>query len=196
MRSTKAQYTFNASRVLNQNEFVEELETLKEVFKTKSFRIYIADKCIELVREICNENTYWQEHSVWTNKLQEYKNGHKVDIGNDYVLIFNDTNYSQDELWWLSPKTRDNYIDGLSVAYLIEYGMGINGSEAEDWQVNMPSAYKRQSGDTWVGYNPDNYPEATFYHSQEGKFIYLKLQMGVEERFEDWVNEYIGKVLE
>lgn len=195
MRSTKAQYTFNASRVLNQNEFVEELETLKEVFKTKSFRSYIADKCIELVREICNENTYWDEHSVWTNKLQEYKNGHKVDIGNDYVLIFNDTNYSQDELWWLSPQTRDNYIDGLSVAYLIEYGMGINGSEAEDWQVNMPSAYKRQSGDTWVGYNPDNYPEATFYHSQEGKFIYLKLQTGVEERFEDWVDEYLGKVL-
>lgn len=195
MRSTKAQYTFNASRVLNQNEFVEELETLKEVFKTKSFRSYIADKCIELVREICNENTYWDEHSVWTNKLQEYKNGHKVDIGNDYVLIFNDTNYSQDELWWLSPQTRDNYIDGLSVAYLIEYGMGINGSEAEDWQVNMPSAYKRQSGDTWVGYNPDNYPEATFYHSQEGKFIYLKLQTGVEERFEGWVDEYLGKVL-
>lgn len=195
MRSTKAQYTFNASRVLNQNEFVEELETLKEVFKTKSFRSYIADKCIELVREICNENTYWEEHSVWTNKLQEYKNGHKVDIGNDYVLIFNDTNYSQDELWWLSPQTRDNYIDGLSVAYLIEYGMGINGSEAEDWQVNMPSAYKRQSGDTWVGYNPDNYPEATFYHSQEGKFIYLKLQTGVEERFEGWVDEYLGKVL-
>ena len=196
MRSIKAQYTYNVSRMLDKDKMILELDTLKEVFKTKQFKSFIADKCIELLREICNDSTYWEEHSVWADKIEQYKNGHKVDIGKDYVLIFNDTYYSQDELWWLSPETREKYIEGLSVSYLIEYGMGINGSAQSDWEVNVPTSYKNNGCETWVGYNPDEYPNAIFYNSQSGKFIYLKLKLGVEQRFEDWVNEYIGKVLE
>lgn len=180
-----AQYVYDMSKQLDVDKLDMEILQLANIISSKKFKSYIADKCLALLKEICDDATFWEEHSVWASKLDEYRNGHKVEIGNDYVLVFNNTQYSQDELWWLSDKTKENYQDGLSVAYLIEYGMGVNSAGADDWETSSKSK--------WVGYNPDDYPRAKFYQSREGKLIYLKLSLGVEERIEDWISEYIGK---
>ena len=180
-----AQYEYDLTNQLDMAKLEQHFDKLGKVLESKKFKSYIADKCLELLKEICNEQTFWEEHSVWSSKLDEYKNGHKVEIGNDYVLIFNDTYYSQDELWWLSPATREKYADGLTVSYLIEYGMGARSAGADDWQTG--------SKDKWAGYDPDNYPKSKIYSSQEGKFIYLKLATQVEQRIEDWILEYMER---
>lgn len=188
-----AQYVYDMSKQTDIDKLMAEWDTLKTMFTSKKFKSFIADKCLDALKVICNETTFWDEHEVWTSKLEEYKNGHKVEIGNDYVLIFNDTYYIQDELYWLSPKTKKNYPEGISVSYLIEYGMGINGTAQDDWEVNVPTAYKINNGQMWYGNSPSG--QSMRYYSQEGKFIYQKLANEVELHFEEWANEYYEKVM-
>ena len=180
-----AQYHYDMTKQFDIDRFNVDMESLGQVLFSKKFKSYIADKCIELLKEICNEATFWEEHEIWSSKVEEYKNGHKVEIGDDYVLVFNDTYYTPDEQWWLSDKTKINYFNGLSVSYLIEYGMGIQSFGANDWETSTKSK--------WVANNPDGDTKHKWYSSQQGKFIYLKLAGQVEQRMEDWVAEYIGK---
>lgn len=185
-----AKYVYDMTRKVDRDKLFMEFEGIKILFKTKKFREFIADKCLEVLDDICNTTEFWTEHSIWEAKVEEYKHNHKVDIGNDYILVYNDTYYQPEELDWLSDRTKPNYAEGIPVSYLIEYGMGVSGDSHNDWQTNISTPYKRDGGRIWVGNNPDI--GKSFYASREGKFIYLKLAMQVEQRFEDWVNEYVG----
>ena len=113
----------------------KDLEELAKTFTKKEFRKFVGDKCIEELRNISNEELAGiDENDISFSELIKYKMLHQMEVGEDYVLLFNDT---MADLSHLSSETASKYPDGLSMAKLVEYGMGINGLPQDDWQTQM-----------------------------------------------------------
>ena len=182
-----AKYEYDLLKDTDWEALQEDLDSLAKLVTTKQFREYIANKCLEELEDIESYSLVNEEHSVWQSKILEYVRGHKVEYGNDYILIFNDTNMEQEEMFWVSKKTRSNYPNGISVAYIIEYGTGLKGTSQDDWQVNVNG----HGANGWVYKDPDGFVQHTT--GMEGKFIYQKLLDSVSQQIEKWTMEYIER---
>lgn len=182
-----AKYEYNLLNDTDWGKLQIDLDKIANVITTKQFREYIADKCLKELEDIESYSLVNEEHSVWQEKILEYVRGHKVEYGNDYILIFNATNLNQDEMFWVSDKTRANYPNGISVAYIIEYGTGLKGTSQEDWQVNV-NGY---GANGWVYKDADGFIQHTT--GLEGKFIYQKLLDIVVREIETWTFEYMER---
>lgn len=126
------------------------------------------------------------------SKLEEYKKNNVATVTKDYIEIKNDTMLTQEEMYWVSDKTKQRYPDGISIAYIIEYGTGLRGVEAEDWTINLPSPSKKSDGSWNFTRDGKKYIKVT---GTSPKLVYLALRGEVEQRFEDWVLEYIEREL-
>jgi hypothetical protein len=169
------------------NTLFKDLDKLQTLFETTEFRKFIGDKCIETLRDISNEELSGiNENDVAYSELIKYKMSHQYEVGDDYVLVFND---AMADLSHLSPDTLANYPDGLSIALLIEYGMGLPGTsdDEDDWQtkVNPNRDYTKQ----WSYIR-----NSALYHSSgmEGKMIFDKLEKEVDKNIGDWIDEYMS----
>lgn len=168
---------------------IDDLEKLSDALGSKDFMNFIADKCILELNRISNEKLDGiREDDVTYSEINKYRSNHKVDVGDDFVIISNDT---MADLSHLTDKTKANYPEGLSIAKVIEFGTGVWGeSNTEfDWTVQQ---------------NPDrNYDKGWYYErdgslhwskGMGGKFIYNELLETVRKNFGKWVNEYIDKI--
>lgn len=180
-----ANKVINILDTVNVENYFNEYIILLNEFTTKEFKEFFGNKCIEVLKELSESLLSDISYSdVATEEIEKYKNAHQVEIGDDYVLLFNET---MADLSHLSPLTSAHYPNGLSIAKLIEYGMGIKGTTQDDWQTQMnPNrdytkawAYRRPAGGTLYWSN-----------GMEGKFIYQKLIEVVKEKMHEWVNEY------
>lgn len=192
-----AKYEYDLDNRQDLNEMLGELDLIKDLFANSEFKRFIAKKCLEELADICNYTLVtFDEHSVFDAKVQEYEENHKYRIGSDYILIYNNTMLAQDEMWWVSPTTRENYPHGISIAKIIEYGTGIRGTSQNDWQTDVNG----HGSAGWTYYNPDNWGSSNKVESLvhttglEGRFIYQKLADSVERKFDAWVGEYIERL--
>lgn len=160
--------------------------------KSAEFREFIANKCKNSLENIMNSSLSGiSEENILATKVSEYRIKHVYDYSGDiFLTITNDTTLEQDEMYWVSEKTKERYPEGISIAKIIEYGTGLMGtsSEEDNWQVNVPSPSKHQDG-SWT-YKRD---ENLFINviGMEGKFIYQKLLDIIEDNFEEWTVEYL-----
>ena len=187
-----ANYTFNIE-LSGIEELIDDIDNIYKLFKDKSFKMFIAEKCLESVRKISDrELNNISDADVLSSKLDEYKQNHKSEIGDGYIEISNSTILTPDEMEWVSESTKSRYGDGLSIAHVIEYGTGLKGTSDEDWEVNVPSPSKHKDG-TWTFIK-----DGILYLNQsgmQGRFIYLKLIQEVEKNFDNWVDEYLDERL-
>lgn len=188
-----AKYVYDITKDADLKKILLIFDEYEKVFKTKKFKNFIANKCIKELRKIMSANLNnfgeGEEHSVFKNKLKEYKKNNIKEIGDDYILIYNETILTQEEMTWVSEKTRSNYPNGISISKIIEYGTGLQGTSQDDWQVNV-----NNHNSSWSYKDPDN--EGRYKHTSgiEGRFIYYKLLQSVEENFEQWVLQYWFKL--
>lgn len=192
-----AKYVYDLSNRQDISELTDYINLLGGLFANKNFKQYIANKCLNELKDICDYTLVtFDEHSVFDAKVQEYEKSHGKEIGRDYIMIYNDTKLAQDEMWWVSPKTKENYPHGISIAKIIEYGTGIKGTSQTDWQVDV----NNHGSSGWFYRNPDNYGSANRAESlvrttgMEGRFIYQKLANNVEKKFDSWVREYMERL--
>lgn len=183
-----AKYEYDLLNDTDWKKLKEEINELSIMFSTKEFRKFIADKCLQELEDIQSYSLTYDEHSVFDAKVQEYRENHKVEYGDDYILISNSTNLDNSEMWWVSPPTRQKYPDGISVAYIIEYGTGLKGTSQDDWQVNV-NGY---GANGWHYTSPDSGFRTTTT-GLEGRFIYQKLLDNVSSKMESWVFEYMER---
>lgn len=184
-----ANYVYDLMKSGDFKKLEEDLLDIHKIFETNEFKEFVANKCLkelDLMSSSLLSNI--SEANVPADKLEEYKNNHKKEIGKDYIEISNDTTLTQAEMVWVSEKTRERYKDGISIAYIIEYGVGIIGSEDDDWATNVPSPSKHADGSWSFRKNDNLYLNVDGFN---GKFIYQRLLDIVEDKFEDWVYEYI-----
>ena len=172
----------------------EEQRHLSKLFTSNNFKKYIGEKCLKVLDTLMQENLgNFNEHSVFDAKVEEYKKNCKYEIENNYLVIYNDTKLRQDEMTWVSEKTKSNYADGISISHIIEYGTGLLGeSVAEDnWLVNTNSnGASHTSNGAWWHYSPDD-EQIHYTQGIEGRYIFNKMMETVELEFKNWVNEYL-----
>lgn len=184
-----AQYEFDISKDRDFKELIESIERIEKAFDSKDFLEFLANKCLKALNVIMLDNLNgYDEHSVFESKLDEYRDNNKYEILDNGILIYNDTNMGQNEMWWVSPKTRENYPDGISIAYIVEYGTGIKGTSQDDWQTEV-HAYPNGE---WRFVNPDT-GFLKYSTGSEGRFIYQKLLEEIEREIGVWVDEYYEK---
>ena len=112
-------YEINIFDVKSLDKFSTDLNKLEKALKSKAFLQFLADKCMVELNDIISKNL---SESEYTPQMSEYKDNNKVEIGKDYVKIYNN---SMVDLSHVSSKTLENYTSGLSLSKLIEFGTGI-----------------------------------------------------------------------
>ena len=183
-------YSFEVKFDNTYQKILSEITGLENMFKSADFKEFIKDKAIKeldrIIREKVNSFGSGEEHEVFLQKVEEYKNNNKTEIGADYILIFNDTMLTNDEMFWVSEKTRTNYLDGISIAYLIEYGSGLLGDTQSDWETNV-----KGHKSSWSYKGPDGF----IYHTSgiEGRYVYESLLLTVKDKFEEWTLEFLDE---
>ena len=182
-----SKYVYDLTKPSDIDKLTKELYSLASVFKTKGFKEFIANKCLKELDDIQSYllNGYDKENT----DIGRYQNNHKVEYGDNYIKIFNNTNLSQDEMWWVSEETREHYPDGISIAYIVEYGTGIKGTSQDDWQTDVNG----HGAKGWVYISP-NVNHYVWTNGIEGKFIYQKLYDKIVKNFDSWYMEYIERL--
>ena len=119
----KKSYTINLFDLSGFKEFSKDLDKLVDALDSKEFMEFLAEKCIMELHRISNERLGGiKEDDVTYEEVDKYRSNHKVQIGEKSVKISNNT---MADLSHLSDKTLNNYPNGISIAKLIEFGMGI-----------------------------------------------------------------------
>ena len=171
------------------NETQKYLNRFKKLITDKAFRQFIADKCEKELLNICLLNLNIDEEQV---KKSNYMNSMHTEIDKDYIYIYNDSEIdiskkNMDEV------TKSKYPAKLSLAKIIEYGIGYTGwvnplPYAPDWEYDVNNhGYKG-----W--YYKDDAGNIHWTNGFEGKLIFYKLKEYVEQNIAEWVYEYIDKI--
>ena len=166
----------------------------KRLIADRAFREFIANKCEKQLQVICYQNLNINEEQV---KNSNYMNSMHTEIDNDYIYIYNDSEIdiaskNMEEV------TKENYPAKLSLAKIVEYGIGYTGkqtpnvTELENWEYDVNNhGYKG-----WY-YKDNNYnSNGKFYWTNgfEGRLIFYKLKEYIEQNISKWVYEYIDKI--
>ena len=167
----------------------KELNDIGKMFNSKKFKEFIGNKCLKVLDTLMQSKLgTFNEHSVFDEKVEEYKKNCKYKIDEDYIIIYNETILTQDEMTWVSEKTKKNYPNGISIAHIIEYGTGLLGDNTpeDNWLVNV-----NNYANSWSYKDP----EEKIRHTQgiEGRYIFNQMMEEVEKNFSNWVDEYIEK---
>lgn len=189
---SKPIFELNVIDLYSKSQFEKELKAIEKIFTSKKFKDFIGKKCLKVLDTLMSTDLgTFNEHSVFDAKVEEYKQNCKYKIEDDYIILYNKTILTQDEMTWVSEKTKQNYSEGISIAHIIEYGTGLLGDSTpeDDWIVNVNNYTK-----SWSYKDPDD----KVRHTQgiEGRYIFNKMMEQVEKDFSKWVDEYIEKEME
>lgn len=168
------------------------LDKLTNMFEEEKFRQFIANKCNITLNEVCHR---WLTTLPENNLESQYMSAMHTEIKDDYIYLYNDAMVDINGKN-MSSETKANYIGGLSLAEIVEYGIGYTGAmntahqdEIDDWQYDVNNhGYKG-----W--YYKDDNGNIQWTNGYEGRLIFYKLKEDVLEHIEEWVAEYVNKEL-
>ena len=116
-------YKINLFDLDSYDKTLKDLNKLKNALASPKFMEFIAEKSIMELSRISNERLGGiKEDDVTYEEVDKYRSNHKVQITEKSVRISNNT---MADLSHLSDRTLNNYPDGISIAQLIEFGMGV-----------------------------------------------------------------------
>ena len=168
------------------------LNRFKKLITDKAFRQFIADKCEKELYNICLLNLNIDEEQV---KNSNYMNSMHTEIDKDYIYIYNDSEIDVQNKPYMEETTKANYPAKLSLAKIVEYGIGYTGQlrtpnviELEDWEYDVNNhGYKG-----W--YYKDSNGNKCWTNGFQGRLIFYKLKEYIEQNIAEWVYEYIDKI--
>lgn len=165
------------------------IENIYEVLSSKDFMEYLGNKCMQSLKDITTQNlTSYDKENIDTSY---YYNNHKMIIEKDSIYLYNDSTIDISSKN-MSETTKSKYPAQLSLAKIVEYGIGYTGSltnsdEVEDWEYDVNNHgyrgwyYKDENGNTiWT-------------NGFTGRLIFYKLKKHIEENASKWINEYLEK---
>ena len=170
-----------------------DFKAISRSIKTQKFRKFIADKCMTELLQI-QRQCLTTIDSELDEFLSNYMTSNHVQIGgkdDNTILIYNDAMIDVSAKN-MSEQTKANYPGmTLSLAQLVEYGMGYTGltftphqEEVEGWEYDVNN--HGYSG--WYYY--DNNGERYWSNGFAGRMIFYQLKQHVEEKIDDWILEY------
>ena len=185
-------YTVNFSvngfkKIGNKLDQLEKILTSKEIYK------YIAEKCMKTLNEITAEklSSYGKENI----DTSYYASRHQYKIEGSTIYIFNDSKIDISSKN-MSETTKSKYPAQLSLAKIVEYGIGYTGANFTVVPEGSPLR-----NDEWE-YDINNHGYRGWYYTNEngevvwtngfaGRLIFNDLAIRVKKNARRWVTEYV-----
>lgn len=155
------------------------LSNLTENLKSEEFMIFLANKCMVELNNIIDKTLNTEDYTT------EYRDSNSYQTSIDEIIISND---SMVDLSQVSPKTLENYPDGLSLSKLIEFGTGILGTPNDEFAWETQVNPNRDYSKGWVYERNGN---LYWTKGQQGHFIYNQLREAILQNIDTWVKQYI-----
>lgn len=164
---------------------------INKLLESKEFLNFIADKLLKEVKKITRERV--------TGDIDEtesrYASSNKKKVTSEYIKIYNDsliTSADVDDEF--KEKFERNYIGGLSLANIIEYGTGVTGRNSS------ASSYVEDAEEKWI-YDVNKHGTKGWHYKKngnfytttgvEGKLVYHTLEEVFKQKISIWTEEFI-----
>lgn len=170
--------------------FEKYLDKFLELMDSTRLINYIAKKCEKELKNISVKNlsTISTKEDI---ESSTYINSNKLEI--DYskkeIILFNDStidvrtkNISQEKL--------NNYPLKLSLAQMVEFGIGYTGSLSANGEVPKDWQYDVNNHGAKGWYYKDNNGNYHWTNGYAGRFIFYKLKTYVEKNISKWIAEF------
>lgn len=187
-------YTVNLS-IKGIKTLREKLKSIEKLLNDKKIYEYIAEKCMKELNEITLEKlTTVDEENIDTSY---YASRHQYKIEGNIIYIYNDSTIDISSKN-MSEVTKAKYPAQLSLAKIVEYGIGYTGANftvipegtalpSDNWEYDVNNhGYKG-----W--YYTDENGEVIWTNGFEGRLIYHELVSRIKRNASKWISEYIGK---
>lgn len=179
---------------LSVNDFIK-LEKIIDDIDNKlfsdDFMKYVANKCMELLKKIAISklSTVNTQEDIDASK---YMNSMNMKIEKNTIYLYNNATIDTSTRK-ISDDKRANYPLQLSLAKIVEFGIGYTGSirnngrtNDEDWQYDVNEhGYK--------GWYYENNGQTFWTNGFEGRFVFLTLVNEIQNNISKWINEYLEK---
>lgn len=168
------------------------LDNLGILLSDEKLMMYIGEKCkkeLNLISINKLSSTYGSQDVDMSNYLSH----HKIEIANNYIYLYNDS-VVDTSTKNISDTKRANYPLKLSLASIVEYGIGYVGSlTPNDDTGNWAYDVNKHGASGW-SYLDTN---GNWHHTNgfEGRLIFYNLKLHIEEQIASWLNDYIDKNL-
>ena len=185
------------------NKLISTTNKVKKALSSEEFNKFILGKCKEVLDLILEF-----ENIASDEKATDYLEGNKTEITKNYVELYNDSEIDiPDADTFFSEYAKQFYPIKLSLAELVEYGTGLVGAQSskgtgDEWEYmvnqnrNDPNymLYGRYASYD-AGWEWKNGSNREITRGQEGRYIYFQLKETVEEHLDEWVEEYLERIL-
>ena len=174
------------------NEFQKKLEKIEYLLLSEDYTKYLGRKMKDALKKIQKQRL----KSITTKEdIEEstYMNSNHLEIENGIIYIYNDAaiDISSKNM---KETTKANYPAQLSLAKIVEYGIGFTGSKSakgieDDWIYDK----NEHSNKGW--YYIDKNGEKRWTNGYAGRYIFLTLKEYVYEHINEWTESYIIRLL-
>ena len=171
----------------------DKLAQIEEILSSKELYEYIAEKCMKALNEITLEKlSSYDKENIDTSY---YASRHQYKIEGSTIYIFNDSMID------ISSKnmretTKAKYPAQLSLAKIVEYGIGYTGANFTVVPEGSPIR-----NDEWE-YDVNNHGYRGWYYTDEngniiwtngfaGRLIFNDLAIRVKKNVRRWITEYV-----
>lgn len=164
------------------------LSSINTLLTDKKLMEYIGEKCKRELEKICLQRLT----TVNDDNLDKsnYMNSNHLEIKDDTIYLYNNSRIDISSKN-MKETTKANYPAQLSLAKIVEYGIGYTGSintdqtNIEDWEYDINNhGYKG-----WY-YTNDN-GQVVWTNGFEGRLIFYNLKLNIQENITKWIKDYI-----
>lgn len=169
------------------------LAQIEEILSSKELYEYIAERCMKALNEITLQklSSYGKENI----DTSYYASRHQYKIEGSTIYIFNDSKIDISSKN-MSETTKAKYPAQLSLAKIVEYGIGYTGANFTVVPEGSPLR-----NDEWE-YDVNNHGYRGWYYTDEngniiwtngfvGRLIFNELAIRVKKNARRWITEYV-----
>lgn len=164
------------------------LEKIEYYLLSEHFYKYMA-KLLKKQLKIIQKKKLTTINSREDIKASVYMNSNHLEMGDGYIYIYNDAQIDISDKN-MSETTKANYPAKLSLAKIVEYGIGYTGGmnsigEEDGWDYDV----NRHGYKGW--YYKDNNGEVHWTNGFAGRYVFLELKRYIEENIEQIMSDYL-----
>lgn len=185
------------SRVIDIPLSVEGLEIISKdvnrmikLLESDNLKVFFKNKILEALKLISIRNIQSID-SQESADLSTYLAGNKAEIKGDIIYVYNDSVIDIDESKFLDKSKILNYPLQLSLAKIVEYGIGYTGMNTPQEFVDDNWEYDVNEHGIEGWYYKDSNGQFHWTNGYQGKLIFHKLDLYVKENANKWITEYL-----
>lgn len=166
---------------------------INKVIQGKELRKYLGEKCYKALEKIQGEKLTF-EGGVEEMILSDYllSNHLEIDYEHDIIYLYNDAKIDvANANSFFNETTKENYPAQLSLAKMVEYGVGLEGSFTPHQEVVEDWGYDLNGHGQQGWYYKDASGKPRWTSGYEGRLVFYSLVEYIKENVSAWITEYL-----